>query len=61
MRRKPNLRILAKDKEKEVVVSSSKGPAVCIDIPQNAKCLIANIKLTFGESFIDNEDNVDNM
>jgi len=55
------LRILAKDKEKEVIVNSSKGPAVYIEIPQDAKCLIANIKLTFGESLVDNEENIDNM
>ncbi len=57
IRRKPNLRILAKEKDKEVMVTSVKGPAVYVELPQDAKCLFANIKFSFFEKIAEDEFN----
>jgi hypothetical protein len=46
---------LAKEKDKEVTITSTKGPTIYIEMPQEHKCLIANVRLTFFERVADDE------
>jgi len=46
---------LAKEKDKEVKITSIKGPTVYLEMAQEHKCLIANVKLSFFERVADDE------